>query len=160
MLSIYWIILLGSAAVFIPLLLIDRKASEQEILPTLLLSGVATVCSAVALIILEPRVEVRGDTSWSGIVFCYLAMALGMAAHYFFYKSSRARFRLLNFVRPFLISPIVFIPLLGVVNAARVGRGPFESADIMLLLVAFQNGFFWQYFFDTEARRHSQRSTG
>lgn len=91
---------------------------------------------------------------WGALTWLYLSMLLGMAAQYFFYRAEPPQpFRWLPFVKPLLASPIVFMPLLGSIQASALDLTRFSLAKLMLLLVAFQNGFFWRLFFETQERR-------
>jgi hypothetical protein len=83
------------------------------------------------------------------VVAMYAFVLLGMAATYFFYL--RKEFAWMSFIRPFLVSPIVLLPLIGTVD----NRVDVESTQaICLAILAFQNGFFWRTVFD-----HAQRRT-
>lgn len=76
------------------------------------------------------------------LVFVMLVcVMLGIAAAYAF--NSSEKFRLRDFIRPFVISPIVLLPLLGSLPASEVGA----VQIISILIMAFQNGFFWQRIF-------------
>jgi hypothetical protein len=93
----------------------------------------------------------RGEDHKGPIVFLlYLAMLAGMLAHFAYGyldlpKRSRRKFDLGNFLAPILVSPIVFIPLASIFESS--GPSPVSSSRLMLLLVAFENGFFWREFF-------------
>ena len=69
----------------------------------------------------------------------YFIMLVGMASKYFFDaigKGNKIKFQKWQFLRPILVSPMVFGVIYG--NAG-------EDIPIMLFLIfAFQNGFFWQ----------------
>jgi hypothetical protein len=77
----------------------------------------------------------------------YVAMIAGMMAQYFYFYTRR-KFRWRSFIKPFLASPIVFMPLVSAYQKALTSLDAFELGDLMLLLVAFQNGFFWKVIFD------------
>jgi hypothetical protein len=77
------------------------------------------------------------------IVGLYIAMILGMPAHYLYNRLSqplarRPSFDLGVFIAPIFLSPMVFIPLFETLKAAEFKR----QASLMSLLVAFENGFF------------------
>jgi hypothetical protein len=63
---------------------------------------------------------------------------LGMAAHYVFYQDGP--FVVREFLKPMLISPIVLLPLLGIVQGREAGVMEYVCFGIL----GFQNGFFWQ----------------
>jgi hypothetical protein len=99
----------------------------------------------------------RGEDHQGAIVFLlYLAMLAGMLAHFGYGylalpKRSRRRFDVANFLAPILVSPIVFLPL-----ASLFGSSPTttvtRSSHVMLLLIAFENGFFWREFFENRQK--------
>ena len=62
----------------------------------------------------------------------------GMAANYLFY--SKGPFVIREFIKPFVVSPIVLLPLLGAVAGAKLEALQF----ICFAILAFQNGFFWR----------------
>lgn len=90
------------------------------------------------------------------VVFCYLAMLLGMVAEYFYEQGEhgrrRFRFEPIKFLMPVFASPIVFIPLLTITSEMSIG-GAFTKAKLMVYLVAFQNGFFWKSFFEQSRQK-------
>ena len=70
----------------------------------------------------------------------YLIMLLGMAAKYMYDwlgKEKRTSFSFRSFARPFFVSPIVFAAVYGSMEE-------YTGAIFLLLIFAFQNGFFWQ----------------
>jgi len=80
---------------------------------------------------------------WDNL-FMYIAMILGMSNKYFFdkYRVINSKFELKKFVRPFFISPIIFLLILSFIDV-----GNFLDIDISsklkILLFSFMNGFFW-----------------
>jgi hypothetical protein len=97
-------------------------------------------------------VSTRGDGETPTLVVSYIAMVLGMIAHYVYAKAERGETKLtlewMPFLMPILASPIVFIPLVSIAGEVGTAGGIFTRARLMVYLVAFQNGFFWKYFFD------------
>ncbi len=83
--------------------------------------------------------------AWAGISY-FAAMVIGMAAHTAFEAVKKGRqgappiFNPWSFLQPALVAPIIF---LGV-------RGMLVERDFTLeaILLAFQNGFFWQTVFE------------
>lgn len=63
---------------------------------------------------------------------------LGIIAQYLWSKP--VAFSWLEFLRPLVVSPIVLLPLIGSLE----GGGPAPLQLVSLVLLAFQNGFFWQ----------------
>jgi hypothetical protein len=94
----------------------------------------------------------RGEAESGPLVVSYIAMVLGMMAHYVYAKAEKGETRLtiewMRFVMPILASPIVFIPLVSIAGEVGATGHLFERAKVMVYLVAFQNGFFWKHFFD------------
>ncbi len=70
----------------------------------------------------------------------FAGMLLGIAANYFWVHGVEGPVDLNGLWRPVLISPIIFMPVY--VAATRQPRG------LIPLLIAFQNGFFWQAIFE------------
>lgn len=112
------------------------------ILSVLLLGLVAYLCAD--LFFLESNdVISKGAGSETSIPWLemalYFIMIVGMVAKYFYDavgQGSKVDFQKWQFLKPILVSPIVFAAIYG-------GAG--EDASLMLLLIfAFQNGFFWQ----------------
>ena len=106
--------------------------------------------------------ESKGTIDETGpVVFCYLAMLLGMFAEYGYSQAehghTRLTFVLMDFLMPVFASPIVFIPLL-TITADMAEGGAFTRSKLMVYLVAFQNGFFWKSFF--EQRRKAVQDGG
>jgi hypothetical protein len=77
------------------------------------------------------------------IVSLLLAMVIiGMVANYFFF--SKKKFVPREFLKPFFVSPIVLLPLLGTLDYNK----EIEPVQIIsLCFLAFQNGFFWKEIF-------------
>jgi hypothetical protein len=101
---------------------------------------------------LRDSVESKGGIDETApLVFCYLAMLLGMFAEYGYSQAEQGRtkltFVLMDFLMPIFASPIVFIPLL-TITADMAQGGAFTRSKLMVYLVAFQNGFFWKSFFE------------
>jgi hypothetical protein len=67
-------------------------------------------------------------------------MVLGMASKYLFdviceKKRRRIAFNKWQFLKPFLVSPIIF--------GAILSQVPENISAFMLFLISYQNGFFW-----------------
>jgi len=73
-------------------------------------------------------------------VLLFVAMLGGIAANYFYVHGVVARVDLNQLWKPVLISPIIFMPVYATVTKHPRGLIP--------ILVAFQNGFFWQTIFE------------
>lgn len=106
----------------------------------------AVVCLAVLVLYLTVGFPIPSDRRAFGggysaelaIVLMFVGVILGMAARYLF--RLRQSFSWLDFVRPLVISPIVLLPLIGTLQ-----DGGIEAVQLAcLVILAFQNGFFWQ----------------
>lgn len=122
----------------------------RRILPTVLLTGMAAAMYAFAF---PDGIESKGSAAeTAATALCYVSMVLGMAAEYFYTQAERGRTRFtfepMTFLMPLFASPIVFIPLLTITSDVAAGGGAFTKANLMVYLVAFQNGFFWKGFFE------------
>lgn len=95
----------------------------------------------------------------AAVFFCYGAMLLGMTAEYIYAQADRGKRKLkfepLTMLMPILVSPIVFIPMLTIAGDVAT-RGAFTRAQLMVYLVAFQNGFFWKGFFQQLRQKMTQ----
>ena len=100
---------------------------------------------------LASRGETENDLPF--IFAMYFFLLLGMLAQFGYTRFSqpkrrRRKFDLGLFLAPLFTSPIIFIPLYAAVSAAEADPNTPGSARIMLLLVAFENGFLWKLIFD------------
>jgi hypothetical protein len=76
------------------------------------------------------------------IIVTLVGVVLGMIASYFFYL--KERFSWLAFLKPLAVSPLVVLPLVGIVQNQR----DIEANQLIyVFLVSFQNGFFWKLVF-------------
>jgi len=92
----------------------------------------------------------------------YACMLVGMAAeylyHYFDGPSPVAKkFDIGTFLKPFLISPLVFVPLAASLQSANLDLSHFDAPRLMVFLVAFENGFLWRGYF---SRKLSESAKG
>ena len=147
----YWILILICTVVLVVLLLLDRPWRRRSLLAmTIVLTGGSAWLGIRAVSVAKLETKASTDAAgWMLVALLFLAMSLGMAAQYFFFKPERSRFRWARLAKPFFASPIVFIPLVGTLPADDLSLLPFSLSKLMLLLVAFQNGFFWKTFFDS-----------
>jgi hypothetical protein len=97
------------------------------------------------------------DFSYAPYIALYLSMILGMLSEYLYTRFSspqelRLPFDFGVFVSPILISPILFVPLYETLsNVVTPSR-----ATGMLVLVAFENGFFFKGYFDQRRALHHE----
>ncbi len=155
-----WLLWIVSLAILSLLLLIEWRRSVRTasietaqrsrvirfIVGLLLVIGVSVV-GAIFLRSHETMDSGAQAVPWGTVGLLYVAMIMGMVAQYFYFYSRR-QFRLRAFIKPFLASPIVFMPLVSAYQKALTSLDAFELGDLMLLCVAFQNGFFWKVIFD------------
>jgi len=83
--------------------------------------------------------EILANLPWKDMGM-FFAMLLGMASKYLFDligEKSRRRitFNKWQFIKPFLVSPIIF--------GAILFQVPENISAFMLFLISYQNGFFW-----------------
>lgn len=90
------------------------------------------------------------------VVFCYVSMLLGMVAEYYYSqaKEGKKKFEMnyVEFVIPFLLSPMIFIPLLSIIH------NPMDTVvtatpRLMIYLVSFQNGFLWKNYMSGQKKK-------
>ncbi len=96
-----------------------------------------------------------GVTTWITIGLCFIAMIFGMICHsmFFYYilpKEDRDKVKKDwgKIIAPICVSPIVFIPIVTLLQNAKVDLMNPSYADITLFLIAFENGFFWKEIFN------------
>ena len=83
-----------------------------------------------------------GISPLTAIGLMFLCTILGIMAHYVFYL--KGKFSWQEFLKPLVISPIIFLPLVGSVQSLT----GLESVQmISFAILAFQNGFFWKEVF-------------
>jgi hypothetical protein len=124
----------------------QRRHATRFIVGLLLVFGISVLA---AILLRTHQTMGRGTQAvpWGTVGLLYFAMMLGMVAQYFFFYGRR-KFRWRDFIKPLLASPIVFMPLVSAYQKALTSLDTFELGDLMLLCVAFQNGFFWKVIFD------------
>jgi len=112
-------------------------------------------CLAAAFLILRwsvgfpsSRESFSSATPIVAILLMYLCIIFGMTAEYLF--NLKEGFSWLSFIKPFMVSPIVLLPLIGTLQT-NSGIEPIQL--ISLALLAFQNGFFWRPVLDRAKRR-------
>jgi len=81
------------------------------------------------------------------VIYAFIAMLLGIVSNYFYFNH---KFCFYTFIRPILVSPMVFIPVLGVITSSSVDT---KVQILSICLVAFQNGFFWRSIFEKETSK-------
>lgn len=96
----------------------------------------------------------KGETEANAgplVLALFVFMVLGMGAEYLYHyldaKPQETKFDWRSFVKPFLVSPLVFVPLAASLQNAKVDLSHFDIPLLMLFLVAFENGFLWRGYF-------------
>jgi len=83
-----------------------------------------------------------GISPLTAIGLMFICTILGIMAHYVFYL--QGKFSWQEFLKPLVISPIIFLPLVGSVQSLT---GLESMQMISFAILAFQNGFFWKEVF-------------
>jgi hypothetical protein len=114
------------------------------------LTGLAAALGALQLLFDFSSPIVRfGPSDRVVVMMTFMAVLAGIGSQYFFDLWSqphpRPAFDLQGFLKPFLISPIVFLPVLGLIPDEVDGSG---RREMFLCLNAFQNGFFWRVVYE------------
>jgi hypothetical protein len=141
-----------------------RKSTANSFLWTLLLVG-CFLCFLIkcGLIVLpwHSGLQARGGNyvEWVLVVVLYMAMILGMLAHYAYVRFQRQRERRRKFDLGsswprFSSLRECFLPIASVLQAAEAVQA--GASHFMLFLVAFENGFFWREFFENRLTRHTE----
>jgi hypothetical protein len=88
---------------------------------------------------------------WPLTLAMYMSMLLGMAAQVLHdhvdSKPDSKDFSARTLIKPLLVSPLVFMPLAASLQNSNANLPAFDRASLMLLLVAFENGFLWRGYY-------------
>ena len=88
-----------------------------------------------------PAQSFGSETSIAVVASMAICILLGMLSSFFFYRDGRG---IRDCVKPLLVSPIILLPLLGLLRDIS----DFEPITILsLCLISYQNGFFWKVVF-------------
>ena len=155
--ALFWISLVGSFLLTLWGFLRDRGIMHSLLLVALLS---AAGVGYYALFQSGTQVLPKGDQpiQWPLLLVLYVCMLLGMASSSVYGRLSlpkltRPPFDAGNLIAPFVVSPIIFIPLLGAFQNASADFASLTAPKLMMFLVAFENGFFWKGFFDNRQRK-------
>lgn len=94
------------------------------------------------------RTAFGGFSQLTAVIIMFAGTLIGIAAHYLFYL--RGKFSWRKFLKPFVISPIVLLPLIGSVQQAS------EVEIIQLIsfgVLSYQSGFFWKEVLERAKRK-------
>lgn len=136
------ILFLGLFGLVIIIELIFSRAVKRFVIQAVILVGVI-VFLKVTTGFPAPRVAFGGVTPVIAIGIMFVCTLIGIAAHYYYYMKGKFAWR--TFLKPFIISPIVLLPLIGSVQGTS-GLEPIQMVSFGIL--AFQNGFFWKEVFE------------
>jgi len=86
---------------------------------------------------------------WPFLIVLYFFIILGMFSQYMYKYLSGSRkkhnkFDFGLFLAPLFVSPIVVMPLYSAFLNSEVVFYPFSQQSLMIYIVAFENGFFWE----------------
>jgi hypothetical protein len=96
----------------------------------------------------------KSGATWTDIFVLMISMILGMISQYFFFMEKEDSFNFHSFIKPFLASPIIFMPLAASQAQSSINlTGSFDLAGFTGIVVAFQNGFFWKIVFDNISKK-------
>jgi hypothetical protein len=134
--------LLIFAGLYLILILVGLVVSHnaKRFLWELVVIGLLLALAGMLANAITGRVSFGSETSPGLVVMLmFVGSLLGIAARYIFYL--RRKFSWIDFLKPLCISPIVLLPLIGSFQATK-DLQPIQIFSFVLL--AFQNGFFWQ----------------
>ena len=109
----------------------------------------------VNLINTQETMNSTSNFPWSKVGLLFIAMIFGMISQYFYYHGFN-KINWSGFSKPFFASPIIFIPLISAYQNSITNMTSFQLGDLMILLVAFQNGFFWKMIFERQEQQISE----
>ncbi len=141
-------IFLGCAAAFFLLIVVDgvRRRSAQIFLVQLTIGALTFGLSVFVLRENASSGAAFGlNSQFWAIAAIGAGAVLGIIARCVFDLDKKHVFEWLGMLKPLCISPIVLMPLLATVQG-RESLEPFQI--VMLCLLSFQNGFFWQAVLD------------
>jgi hypothetical protein len=131
------------------------NSSSQKPSTSLLLGSIGLLVFILMIVVssnLPSGIEAKGDSGhvpWTMVGLMYLAMVLGIVAQSFYFSGTTSLPS--TWVKPVLASPIVFIPLVSSYQSSLLSMNGISLAELMILLVSFQNGFFWKVIFDKQS---------
>lgn len=130
------VIIVYALAILVELIFV--RAVKRFALQAAILLGVVALLKVTTDFptIRQPFGGVSSIISIGMVFFCTF---LGITVRYFFYLKGQFLWR--EYLKPMLISPIVLLPLIGLIQKnSNIGANQL----IYLSCLAFQNGFFWK----------------
>lgn len=139
-------LLLLFSGLYLVLLIVEgiiTRSGKRVLIEGLLLAGFLFLLNRITGFPAPSSQQAFGGVSpLTAIGLMFLCTMLGIMAHYIFYLKGKFSWR--AFLKPLVISPIVFLPLVGSVQSLT-GLEPLQMISFAIL--AFQNGFFWKEVF-------------
>jgi peptidoglycan/LPS O-acetylase OafA/YrhL len=152
----YWAIWAASLALLTIYFIRELSSARSTFAKSLPAIAITVLISLPFLMInVFSNYETKGPiepTRWPFVAITYLSMTIGMIAQYFFYNED-SLFTFRSMIKPVLASPIVFIPLIASYTDQPHDLANFRLSDFMIILISFQNGFFWKLIFDLQSSK-------
>lgn len=139
-------LLLLFAGLYLIVLIVDgliSRSGKRILIESLLLGGFLLLLNRITGFPTPSSMQAFGGISpLMALGLMFICTILGIMAHYFFHLDKAFSWQ--EFLKPLVISPIIFLPLIGSVQ----GLTGLESMQmISFAILAFQNGFFWKEVF-------------
>ncbi len=137
-----------AAVLYLFLLLVEcfRTQKRKSALIQLIALGafVALLNNATGFPI--PRISFGGVESHTVLAIMFVCIMVGIVSNYLFFAVT---FDWKEFLRPLLISPLLLMPLYGLIEGSQAIE---RMKLISLCLVSYQSGFFWKVLFEKIAK--------
>ncbi|MCW5211672.1 hypothetical protein VU04_02045 [Desulfobulbus sp. TB] len=139
-------LLLLFSGLYLVVLIIDgliSRSVKRILIESLLLGGFLLLLNRITGFPTPSSMQAFGGISpLMALGLMFICTILGIMAHYFFHL--QGAFCWQEFLKPLVISPIIFLPLMGSVQSLT---GLESMQMISFAILAFQNGFFWKEVF-------------
>lgn len=157
--AIVFVVCIAGLLVFILYKDIRERKWKHLVLELLVLLAVYLILNRKFhfLSTIQQQIETKGGAQENvTLVLCFLCTIIGMTAQYFYRQAEadqpKFKFELAPFLMPIFVSPIVFSPLLALLD--KNIEGPILTIPkLTLYFVAFQNGFFWKDMLEHQKKR-------
>ncbi len=147
-------VLLFAILAYLILLVFDLvKLKKKKV--TLLQILIVSIVSIVLYLLTGfpfPKVSFGGSSSTTTVFIMFGFVVFGIVSNYLFFVKA---FEWREFLRPILISPIVLMPLYGLLEGANDIQ---DMKMISLCLASYQNGFFWKVLFEKISKSVGEES--
>lgn len=128
-------------------------AASTVLRTIMIVGGIMLLALIIASFVLDrPQIESKGSASlpWTMIALMYASMLLGIIAQSYYFSPPTLQQSAPSWVKPALASPIIFIPLVSSYEGSFSNMNQLTLSHLIILLVSFQNGFFWKVVFDKQ----------